>query len=395
MKFLNSVLFLFLIFLFSCEKNNEIQIVSLNGYVQKGPYLNGTAITISELSGELIPSGKNFSSQILDNKGTFEINNVALSSSFVELKADGFYFNEVTNCSSVAPLTLYVLSDLTDKTSLNVNVLSSLEKRRVEYLISVDSSFNVAKQQAQSEILKIFEIKKEDIVASESLDIMKAGDDNAILLAISIILQGQLSVAELSELLANISTDIRTDGILNSNTLGTILMNNAKNTNLNQVRKNLENRYESLGMDIAVPDFEKYIEYFINHTSFIYSGNPQYPDSGFYGKNILNLSDTIFLCDKGPDLGDGDYCSMKVKLRDIHSKVRVEITGKKVAVYDIQGWITNANSYPYIYDDYVFEAEGVLSSDLKIHFNDRGNATIKIYEDNNTSPTRVKIITLI
>ena len=395
MKFLNSVVFLFLIFLFSCEKNNEIQIVNLNGYVQKGPYLNGTAITISELSSELIPSGKNFSSQILDNKGTFEINNVALSSNFVELKADGFYFNEITNCISVAPLTLYVLSDLADKTSLNINVLSSLEKRRVEYLISVDSSFNVAKQQAQSEILKIFEIEKKDIVASESLDIMKAGDDNAILLAISIILQGQLSVAELSELLANISTDIRTDGILNSNTLGTILINNAKNTNQNQVRKNLENRYESFGMNITVPDFEKYIEYFINHTSFIYSGNSQYPDSGFYGKNILNLSDTIFLCDVGPEIGDGNYCSMKVKLHDIQSKVRVEITGKRVAVYNIQGWSTNADSYPYIYDNYVFETEGVLSSDLRIHFSDKGNATIKIYEDSNASPTRVKIITFI
>jgi hypothetical protein len=233
------------------------------------------------------------------------------------------------------------------------------------------------------------------MVVSESLDIMKTGDENAILLAISIILQGQLSVAELSELLANISTDIRTDGILNSNTLGTILINNAKNTNLNQVRKNLENRYESLGMDITVPDFEKYIEYFVDHTSFIYSGNSQYPDSGFYGKNILNLSDTIYLCDIGPNLGDDDYCSMKVKLHNINSKVRVEITGKRVAVYEIQGWSTNAHSVPYIYDNYVFETEGVLSADLKIHFAGTGNATIKIYEDSNISPTRVKTITLI
>lgn len=394
MRYLDSILFLLLLFLFSCEKNNEIQLVNLNGYVQKGPYLNGTAITISELSGELIPSGKNFSSQIVDNKGTFELNNVELTSNFVELKADGFYFNEVTNGNSVAPLTLYVLSDITDKTSLNVNALSSLEKRRVEYLISVDSSFSVAKQQAQSEILKIFEIDKKDMAVSESLDIMQAGDDNAILLAISVILQGQLDVSELSELLANISTDIRTDGILNSNTLGTILINNAKNTNQSQVRLNLENRYESLGMNITVPDFEKYVDQFISHTSFTYTGNSQYPDSGFYGMNILSLTDTIYKCDVGLDIGDGKYNSMKVKLHNINSKVRVEISGKRVAVYNVQGWTTNAD--PYVSDNnYIFETEGVLSADLKIHLGDPGKATIKIFEDNNTSPTRVKVITLI
>ena len=48
---------------------------------------------------------------------------------------------------------------------------------------------------------------------SEYLDISQPGDKNAILLAISVILQGYLSVAELSELLANITTDIREDGL--------------------------------------------------------------------------------------------------------------------------------------------------------------------------------------
>jgi hypothetical protein len=122
MKILNLAIIVSLIFLLSCEKNDDIQMANLNGYVQKGPYLNGTAITISELSTKLIPTGRNFSYQIVDNKGTFELTNIELSSNFVELKADGFYFNEVTNCNSVAPLTLYVLSDLTDKTILNVNV---------------------------------------------------------------------------------------------------------------------------------------------------------------------------------------------------------------------------------------------------------------------------------
>ena len=89
---------LLLMFLISCGKDDKIATLSLDkvsGYVQKGPYLNGTAITISELSNDLTPTGKNFTSQILDNKGTFEVKNIELLSKFVELKADGFYFNEI------------------------------------------------------------------------------------------------------------------------------------------------------------------------------------------------------------------------------------------------------------------------------------------------------------
>lgn len=128
---------LILIFvLFACEDDNEgekgLSLEKVSGYVQKGPFLNGTSISISELSADLVPTGKNYPSQILDNKGTFEVKNVELASQFVELEADGFYFNEVSNANSSAQLTLFALSDLTSKTSLNVNVLSTLEKSRVE-----------------------------------------------------------------------------------------------------------------------------------------------------------------------------------------------------------------------------------------------------------------------
>ena len=105
-----------------------MSLAKVSGYVQKGPYLNGTNITISELSTQLDPTGKIFTSQIIDNQGTFEITNVELASHYVELKADGFYFNEVTNKNSTSQLTLFALSDLSDKTSLNVNILSTLEK---------------------------------------------------------------------------------------------------------------------------------------------------------------------------------------------------------------------------------------------------------------------------
>jgi len=315
--------FVIMIFLaFACQDDNEIQkglsLEKLSGYVQKGPYLNGTAITISELSSELEPTGKNFISQILDNKGTFEIKNVDLSSKYVELKADGFYFNEISNANSTAQLTLFALSDLTNKTSLNVNVLSTLEKSRVEYLISTGKSFGEAKKQAQTEILDIFEITKNDMTESEELDISKPGDGNAILLAISSILQGYLSVADLSELLANISTDIREDGVLNSQTLGSILINNARGLKLDQIRNNMIARYETLGMNITVSDFEKYVNQFINGTGFVFTNFIVYPESGEFGLNMLSRTKTDYI--------QGDF-SLKAVLPE-GTTLKVKISGQ-------------------------------------------------------------------
>jgi hypothetical protein len=303
MKKLNlSLIFVLTFMIYSCEKENDnesnLNLDKVSGFVQKGPYLNGTAITISELTDDLTPTGKNFTSQILDNKGTFEIKNVNLTSQYIELKADGFYFNEVTNSNSSAQLTLFALSDLSNKSSLNVNILSNLEKNRVDYLVSNGTTFSEAKTQAQTEILSIFEITKEDIAESEQLDILKSGDDNAILLAVSVILQGYLTVSELSELLANISTDIREDGQLNSQTLGSTLINNARTIKLDEVRDNIESRCEELGLNTTIPDFEKYVKQFIDNTEFEFTNNIEYPLSISNLTNIL--SDSVTEINAGP-----------------------------------------------------------------------------------------------
>ena len=117
-----------------------------------------------------------------------------------------------------------------------------------------------------------------------------------------------------------------------------------------------------------------------------------YPDSGFYGPNILNANDTVFLADTGPDYGDGNYNSMKAVVPNKTSELRVTIEGKRVVVYQNQGWFTNAD--PYRYDNYTFKAEGQITSDLKIHFCGGGSATIKIYENETEIPTRIKTIIL-
>ncbi len=281
------------LFLFSCEKESPdkahpVSIDKLSGLVQKGPFLNGTSITVAELKSDMGQTGKNFSTQISDNLGSFELKQVELSSQFVELKADGFYYNEIADEASSARLILYALSNLSDKSTLNVNLLSHLEKDRVYHLIEEGLSFSDAKAQAQKEILGVFSIEKSSMAESELLDISKTGDENAILLAISLILQGHRSVAELSELLANINSDIREDGELNSPSTGSALVNGAMWLDLKEIRDNLESRYAETGQVIVLPDFEKYVDQFLVNTAFEASDSIQYPEFSEYGENVLH-----------------------------------------------------------------------------------------------------------
>ena len=384
--------FILIICTLSCEKkedNSGLSIEKISGYVQKGPYLNGTSITISELSEDLTPTGKNFSSQILDNKGTFEIRNVELSSQYVLLKADGFYFDEVKNDNSAAQLTLFALSDLTDKTSLNINVLSSLEKTRVEYLVSNGMDYSSAKKQAQSEILSIFEISKSDLSESELLDITKTGDENAILMAVSVILKGYLSVSELSELLANISTDIREDGVLNSHTLATVLINNAVLLKPDDVRKNIENRYEMLGMDIIVADFEKYVNRFIDSTSFEFSGYIEYPASGLYGTNLLDKQKTEY--------AEGDHSLCAILPEGTILKVTIQGNNWFYPVsQDWSGWIKTVwndvdNSRTFLSKK---TGEIDLNILLQVDTTTFSKTNIYVYENNDVEPTWSKEISV-
>lgn len=117
-----------------CKKDKEViqtTTKTINGSAQKGPFLNGTSITVYELDQNYAQTGKTFSTQITDNLGSFQINSATLISSFISIRADGFYFNEVCGSNSISQLTLNGISDISSSTALHVNILTYLEKPRV------------------------------------------------------------------------------------------------------------------------------------------------------------------------------------------------------------------------------------------------------------------------
>jgi len=90
------------------------------------------------------------------------------------------------------------------------------------------------------------------------MDISKDGPENAILLAISSVLQGTLSVGQLSELLSKIILDIEPDGTVETNATSVAIYNNAFSLQLASVRNNMNIRYSALGIQYPIPPFELY-----------------------------------------------------------------------------------------------------------------------------------------
>jgi hypothetical protein len=390
----------------SCSKDDSPEIITksqLTGYIQKGPFLNGTSVSISELNPDLSQTGKMFSAQIKDNSGAFGLSNLQLSSPYVELKADGFYFNEVTGAVSASQLTLNALADVKDISSLNVNVISTLEKARVETLVAGGLAFGAAKKQAMEEILTVFSMSKNDIQNSELLDINKTGDDNGILLAISAILQGFRSEAELSELIANLSADLSTDGKLDSEALGTALISHAKFLNPTSIRENLQKRYSDVGTTAQIPNFEKYLTQFIENTSFKAVSLISYPETVDGKLNVLNEKNSVFIADWTEDRGLFSFSALTPK--GITLKIKMEyVEGGDSSWIKYGHWAyrmeSDTNWENTIYDgtsgSQIFKViESGKNARLKMVFMSGEGVKIRIsYFENSEVVSRTRIITV-
>lgn len=401
-----------IVFMTNCTKDETptpIETQNIVGYAQKGPFINGSSVTVFDLQSDLSATGKSFNSQIIDNKGTFQLNNIALSSNYINLRADGFYFNEISGQQSAAQITLYALSNITGKTDINVNILTHLEKSRVEYLMKNGKSFADSKIQSQKEILAIFNIEKNDIQTSENLNISEAGDDNGILLAISAIFQGYRSESEMTELLSNITNDIKEDGILNNKALGSALINHAIILDTVSIKSNLTSRYSGIGATSTIPDFGKYIANFISKTQFVVTQSLiTYPTTGLHGVNILSLSTTNYLSGRNVDFSLAAQLAkgtaLKIKITSLSADTttinptdttKVELIVRKASWFYALGsginWsISNFDSNNYTQTFTAIESD--KSCDLNMFF-EKGLFRIEYFEMNSILPTKTKTIT--
>jgi len=398
----------------ACKKNDHDKTTPItkeivSGYAQKGPFVIGSSVTIAELNNSFNQTGKIFQTTISNNSGGFELKNIELVSQYVELKIDGYYYNEILDQTSGAPLTLHAIADVKNINSVNVNVLTHLEKSRVEYLIKQQRlSFTAAKEQAQKEVLAIFGFTPQS-VSSETLDLTT----DAKLLAISCILQGYLSTGDMLGLMAGISADIREDGKLDNMDLGSKLVDNAASIkfSLSEIRNNLSKKYSELGFNVVLPDFESYVESFITNGLYPETISITYPKTGTHGDNILSDHVTEMTTSREPVF---NYC-MKADVPNGYS-LKIILKGGNYG-----SWAFGTNAPPVNWhkgeleynpdtkeDKQIFTViESGKTNELPINafdpFGDFGQSlitdksyiTIEYYENGAVTPTKVKTLKLI
>ena len=257
MKKLFSLIFLAAVILCSCQFPSNETTYSMDGAIQKGPFQLGSGVTIQEVDKNLDPTGRMYTTTTKDDLGSFSLAS-KFSSQYVEVTSKGFYFNECTNSTASAEISLRSYGDLSLNKPLNLNVLTTIAHSRIKILVDSGKEFAEARNQAESELLELLGFSAVSNLHFYEFSLASEGNDAALLLAVSATLQQGRSVAQLSQFIADLEQDFADDGTISNSELITKLRTSAAALNVSAIMNNIRTHYQSRGKTLEVPDFTSY-----------------------------------------------------------------------------------------------------------------------------------------
>lgn len=244
------------------ENDFEPKTYNVLGKVEKGPFVSGSTITIQPMDGNLQVLGSLYSATIQDDLGNFSFGSKLFEAPYAELTANGYFFNEVEGELSSGTLSLRALVDLSDETTVNVNLLTHLKYQRIQKLIVEGMKFGEANRQAQKELFTAFGLQKYAEKDASTFSIAGGTDESAALIAISSLLLVDRSEAALTEYLAKLCREFGENGKFGSSTLQQISEDKKSLSNqLSSVRGNVIERYDELGLKIEVKELGHFIDW--------------------------------------------------------------------------------------------------------------------------------------
>ena len=231
------------------------------GVSQKGPFVKGSAVKVQGIDCKTMKfTDEVFEGEVKNNMGEFVVEKVNLSTTCAVVEVTGEYRSEMTGKKVSDKLTLRALTNLKDRTHVNVNLLTNLEYERVMYYVTKKGkSFDEAKELAESEVLAAFGMAGES-TDFEDLDIFGTSDADATLLAISVLMQGDADVKTLAERLDKFNDSFAKSGKWNDDDTKKAITDWIANAVAKAVMDSIRKNMESWGFAKEVPDFEKVIE---------------------------------------------------------------------------------------------------------------------------------------
>ncbi|MGE4332261.1 MAG: RagB/SusD family nutrient uptake outer membrane protein [Macellibacteroides sp.] len=235
---------------------------NVNGKVEKGPFVSGSTIDVQPMDAEMQPLGSIYSTTISDNTGSFSFGSKEFETPFAQLKANGYFFNEVDGQLSRGTLTLMAVVNLADQSTVNVNILTHLKYKRIINLTGQNKSYSDANKQAQKELLTAFGLQRFLDVDVSQYSITTGSDEAGALLAISSLLLVDRSEAVLTEYLAKLSEEFGQEGKFSETSLQQIKKDRNKlNSKLPSIASNVVSRYNSLGKTVSVKDLAYFFDW--------------------------------------------------------------------------------------------------------------------------------------
>lgn len=259
----------FLIFFVSCSKEEGISddkpntlTFNVNGRVEKGPFVSGSQITLQPMDKNMNPLGSTFSTNITDNSGSFSFGSKEFDAPYAQMTANGYFFNEITGELSKGTLSLRAIVNLSDASSVNVNILTHLKYQRIVNLIKSGKSFEVANKQAQEELLTAFGLQRFLNKDVSQYSITAGTDEAGALIAISSLLLMDRTEAQFTEYLSKLSEEFGNKGSfseISNEKFHSDKIELAKGLTI--IANNIKSRYNQLGMDVSVKDLSYYFDW--------------------------------------------------------------------------------------------------------------------------------------
>jgi hypothetical protein len=405
----------------SCNKEN-LKSYSISGKAQKGPFVTGASVTINELNSNLEQTGKSFSTTIAADDGSFSLNSVELASNIALVTVNGYYYDEHLNIVQNGVLNLQALTDISGKTAININALTHVLKDRVEVLFKTGLSFDDANKQAQNElILDFFDISEANTTDFDQMDISATGSDNALLLAFSAMMLRRTGAGNdpsvLTELLTKLRTDFKDDGEINNPDLRKQIWDNVRFLNPAHIQKNLKEKYQQIGINVNLSDFQYYINKYVEkHAPTLYN-DIQYPPtsvlaSHFYSEgvdaiNFLDKNLTVIntVADRPEDMVFAAITplnkTLKIRILPANSQMLFSCNNGSYPI-DLEsgGWLVETNKPEEIIIStqrqnllVSFRLERCLLPQDQVGF--YAPVTIEYYEDGTSVPTFTKTVTFV
>ena len=276
---------------------NKVQ-CNLKGYAQKGQFIKGSQVTAFAVGADMVATGESFPANISDDLGSFAITGKT-EAPYLELRAEGYYFNEVTGEVSSSPMYLEAFVKSNDAAA-NINLLTTIIRPRVKKLIAGGASYEKAVEQAQKELLSSKYVTdmgfSGSVDAFDELDITGQSDADGILLALACKVLNQRSASQATTLVQELASELEDEGRISY----VETVNSGLEVQPFSVMQNMANYYAEKKLNInTIPPFHKYFgeqyrkPFLIveNGIADVYYPSFPTPDEKSYGFNILATED--------------------------------------------------------------------------------------------------------